>query len=106
LDLKITSSSRDLIRKQPYLLQPSVWDGQKLVAGGGLRGFDGLRIRLRGAGGRGERGDRDGVLTSVGDGREQPNFGEEQTMEMVAGGLLDPINSNWAARTSIRWHKR
>jgi hypothetical protein len=40
----------------------------------------------------GGRGDRDGVLTSVGDGRERLNFGEEQTMEMAADGLLDPIN--------------
>jgi hypothetical protein len=42
----------------------------------------------------------------MGDEREQPNFGEEQTMEMAAGSLVNPINDTWAARTLIRWHKR
>jgi hypothetical protein len=30
-DLKITRNARGLFAKQPYLLQPTPWDGQKLL---------------------------------------------------------------------------
>jgi hypothetical protein len=51
---------------------------------------------------RGDREARNGVLTSMGDEREQPDFEEGQTTEMPTYGSARPNYQHLGSKASIR----
>jgi hypothetical protein len=97
IDLNFTGKSRGLNTKQGVFFH--LWTGtyrkghglhglQELLGVSNRRGSRQLGVWGRCKTERGDRGDRDDVLTSVGDGREQPDFREGRRWSTMVVGTV------------------